>query len=282
MSAGLTVLHASDFQCGKPYLPQATEALLDLAAEVDPDVVISSGDLTQRAKQREFALARSILDRFGDTPVVVTPGNHDVPLYRVWERLFTPFRNWREFAGHDALDTVTTVDGAVIVALNSAAPRRAIVNGRIDEHQVAFARRAFSQSAPEMLRLLVVHHHFVPVPNGEASRPLPRAARLAHAFSDMGVDVVLGGHVHQIHMRAAEEMSGCPARVPPLPILACGTSTSRRGRGIESGWNSLSVLRFTNCEVEVTPYRRAPDADTFEPMAVHSWALRGGLGAVSG
>ena len=282
MSAGLTVLHASDFQCGKPYLPQATEALLDLVAEVDPDVFISSGDLTQRAKKHEFALARSILDRFGDTPVVVTPGNHDVPLYRVWERLFTPFRNWREFAGHDALDTVTTVDGAVIVALNSAAPRRAIVNGRLDEHQVAFARRAFSQSAPEMLRLLVVHHHFVPVQNGEAGRPLPRAAQLAHAFSDMGVDVVLGGHVHQIHMRAAEELSGCPARVPPLPILACGTSTSRRGRGIESGWNSLSVLRFTNSEVEVTPYRRAPDADAFEPMAVQSWVLRGGLGVVNG
>ena len=281
MSAGLTVLHISDFQCGKPYLPRATEALLEVFAEVTPDVVVASGDLTQRAKKREFVQARSILDRFGDTPTVITPGNHDVPLYRMWERLFDPFRNWRSFAGEDALDTVTQVGDAVIVALNSAAPRRAIVNGRIDDDQVEFARRAFAQSDAGALRVLVVHHHFVPVPNGEGAPPLPHSARLAQAFGEMGVDVVLGGHVHQLHMHVAEEIPGVSPRVPPLPILACGTSTSRRGRGVEAGWNSLSVLRFAERAVEVTPYRRAPEADAFEAMPAQSWALRRGLGAVT-
>ena len=281
MPAGFTVLHASDFQCGKPYLSRATDALLELWSEVDPNVVIASGDLTQRAKRHEFRVARSILERFVDTPVVVTPGNHDVPLYRFWERLIDPFRNWRRFTGEDALDTVTTVPGAVIVALNSAAPRRAIVNGRIDDAQVEFARRAFVESAPSNVRLLVIHHHFVPVPDGEGGHPLPGAARLAHAFSDMGVDVVLGGHVHQVHMHVAEDIPGCPPRDPPLPILACGTSTSRRGRGVETGWNSLSVIRFGEGKVEVIPYRRAPDAPAFEAMPARSWLLRDGLGAVN-
>lgn len=281
MSAGLTVLHASDFQCGKPYLPQAAEALIRLASELDPDVVIVSGDLTQRAKAREFEQARQLLDRFGEVPIVITPGNHDVPLYRVWERLFDPFGKWRHFAGDSSLDSVTRIDGATIVALNSAAPRRAIVNGRIDDEQVEFARRVFSESAAEDLRLLVIHHHFVPIPDGDAGRPLPRATRLAEAFGQMGVDVLLGGHVHQIHMNVAGDIPGCVDREPPLPILACGTSTSRRGRGAEAGWNSLGVLRFSETDVEVTPYRRAPDADVFDPMPPRSWALRRGLGVVS-
>jgi len=280
MSTGLTVLHTSDFQCGKPYLPHATDALLRLSAEVDPDVVIASGDLTQRAKKQEFAIARSIIDRFGDTPVVITPGNHDVPVYRVWERVIDPFGNWRRFSGEHALDSVTTVKGAVIVALNSAAPRRAIVNGRIDDDQVEFARRAFADLDPSKLRMLVIHHHFVPVPDADAGRPLPRAAHLAQAFGEMGIDVVLGGHVHQIHMHEAEDIPGCPPRDPPLPILACGTSTSRRGRGVEAGWNSLSVMRFSAGEVEVTPYRRAPDAEDFEAMPARTWALRRDFGAV--
>ena len=91
--ARLTVLHTSDFHGGKPFLPEAAEALLTFAEHIDPDVVIVSGDLTQRAKKREFVIARSIIDWFGARPVVVTPGNHDVPLYRIWERLFDPFGN---------------------------------------------------------------------------------------------------------------------------------------------------------------------------------------------
>ena len=188
MSARLTVLHTSDFQCGKPYLPEAAKALLALAEDIDPDVVIVSGDLTQRAKKGEFVIARSIIDGFGARPVVVTPGNHDVPLYRIWERLFDPFGNWRSFAGESALDTVTTVDGAIIVSLNSAAPLRAIVNGRVDEFQGDFALQAFEAGERGALRLLVVPHNFVPAHSKDAGRPLPSAAYMAREFGDMGVD----------------------------------------------------------------------------------------------
>src|SRR5690606_21564769 len=90
----LTVLHASDLQIGKPYRAWAAEALVRTAEEVTPDLVVIAGDLTQRAKPREYRLAREVLSHFGETPVVVTPGNHDVPVYRVWERLFAPYRNW--------------------------------------------------------------------------------------------------------------------------------------------------------------------------------------------
>jgi len=269
----LTVFHASDFQVGAPYLEHAAAAMVRLFETVTPDVVVVSGDLTQRAKASEFALARRVLNAFGgDVPIVLTPGNHDVPLYRFWERLVMPHANWRRFAGTDALDTVTRVDGATFVALNSSAPRRAIVNGRLGDGQLDFARRAFEESPDGDLRVVVTHHHFVPAPEGEGGSPLPRASGLAGAFSEMEVDAVLGGHVHQLHLRTSAELGD--ASPIPVPILATGTATSRRGRGIETGWNSLCVHRFTSEGLTVTPYRREPDGTDFEASPPVTFELR--------
>lgn len=275
MSSGsVTVLHTSDYQCGSPFLPVAADAMIRLAEAVEPDVVVASGDLTQRAKKKEFRQARALLDRLGGVPVVVTPGNHDVPLYRAWERAVCPYRNWRRFAG-EALDTVTRLPGATIVALNSSTPRRAIVNGRLSEAQVGFARQAFSGAPASEYRIVVTHHHFVPVPGGEGGRPMPRASKIARAFEEMRVDAVLGGHVHQLHVGTSDQLTGTPrtSGTSPVPFIACGTTTSRRGRGPEQGWNSLCVLRFEDDVVEVTPYRRAPTAPSFEPLDVLRWPL---------
>ena len=259
----LTVLHASDFQCGRPFRPEAADALVSLAGEVDPDVVVVAGDLTQRAKDREYVMASALLGRLPAVPCIVTPGNHDVPLYRVWERAFAPYRNWRRRIS-SALDTVTSLDGATFVALNSSAPRRAIVNGRIDDEQVQYARRAF-RAAPETdVRVLVIHHHFQPVPDGRGGKPLPRARRLVAEFESMGVDMVLGGHVHQTHLSTSRALLGSEGRVG-LPLLACGTTTSRRGRGPEVGLNSLNVVRVGATEIEVVPHLMAEGGDRFEP-----------------
>jgi hypothetical protein len=113
----------------------------------------------------------------------------------------------------------------------------------------------------------LVHHHFVPVPTGEGARPLPGASSLAGAFAEMGTDVVLGGHVHQLHL----------GRLEGVPFLATGTTTSRRGRGVEAGWNSLCVHRLRDARVEVTPYRRAPEARDFEALDVVEYPLSGRL-----
>jgi len=278
MSQPFTVLHTSDYQCGRPFVADAAEAMVRLADEVAPDVVVASGDLTQRAKRREFRQARGVLERFGSVPVVVTPGNHDVPLYRFWERLLDPYRNWRRFAG-EALDTVTRVGPATIVALNSSAPRRAIVGGRLDDDQLSFAREAFAAESGADLRIVVVHHHFVPVPGGEGGRPLPRAAQLARALQGMGVDVVLGGHVHQMHVTSSADLPGAEAQDEgAVPFIACGTTTSRRGRGPEVGWNSLCVLVFDGDRMSVTPYRRRPEGGAFEPGETRAWPTRRAAG----
>lgn len=263
----LSLLHASDLQTGSPYLPRAGEALVRLFEQTRPDVVVVSGDLTQRARPREFATAHRLVQRFAPTPVVVTPGNHDVPLYRLWERAFLPFRAWRGFSRSDPLDAVIRVDGATFVALNSSAPRRAIVNGRIRSEQLAFAERTFAKAPDDHWRIIVAHHHFVPVPGGDGGSPLPRAAAAVERFRDMGTDLVLGGHVHQLHLNTSAEVPGVSADGRAFPILATGTATSRRGRGPERERNSVCVHHLRDGSLQVVPYFRDVDGGDFEAGA---------------
>ncbi len=259
----LTLLHASDLQHGRPFLPHAAEALVRLAHEVRPDVTVVSGDLTQRAKVAEFRAARALLDRL-PSPVVVTPGNHDVPLYRVWERAAAPYRNWKTYISSE-LDKVEHHAGATFVVLNSSAPHRAIVNGRLGGDQIELARRAFAAAPEEETRVVVTHHHFVPGADPHAGPPLPGAQAIVDAFESMGVDLVLGGHVHHTHVMTSRALF--PDRPGPgVPVVACGTTTSGRGRGDQVGLNSLNVIRVAEREIEVVPHLLRLGSTSFAPV----------------
>ncbi|HUF76600.1 MAG TPA: metallophosphoesterase [Longimicrobiales bacterium] len=263
MTDALTILHASDLQCGRPYVPRAADAFVWFAHELAPDVIVISGDLTQRAKAHEFSAARELMDRLPDVPKVVTPGNHDVPLFRVWERTLTPYRNWRAYISRE-LDTVTRLEGATFVALNSSSPYAAIVDGRIEPSQVELARRAFEETPAGDVRALVVHHHFVPTADGTGGIPLPGAAELLAAFEAMDVDLILGGHVHRTHVHTSREL--VPGGPDGIPLSACGTTTSRRGRATEFGINSLNVVRASSREIEIVPHLLAPESERFTPV----------------
>ncbi len=269
----LTILHGSDLHFGRPYRPSAGEAFLDAARAAAPDLIVISGDLTQRAKVREFEQARSFLDRLPDVPLVVTPGNHDVPLYRVLERMFSPFRNYRRHIQRE-LNTVTRVDGAVVVALSSAAPRRAIVNGHIGRDQVAFAREAFAEASQEAARILVAHHHLAPAPDYEDDTTLPRSRRILDHFSRMGVELVLGGHLHRAYIGNSLDVYPGQDREHGIVIVQSGTTTSQRGRAREKAKNSFNIVRLSEDHVEISHYMFFDDLDRFAPFSMHAFPRR--------
>ena len=86
----IRLLHLSDLHFGPPYIPKIGNAFLRLAPQLDPNVIVVSGDLTQRARRDQFIAARGFLDQLPDRPMLVIPGNHDVPLYRIKERWMDP------------------------------------------------------------------------------------------------------------------------------------------------------------------------------------------------
>src|SRR3954465_14201960 len=91
-----TILHISDVHFGPPHLPRVSEGVLELIDRLRPGFVVVSGDLTQRAKPEQFRQARAFVDRI-PVPSLVVPGNHDVPLYRVWARYFDPYGACRKY-----------------------------------------------------------------------------------------------------------------------------------------------------------------------------------------
>lgn len=279
-SAMLTILHVSDLHFGPPYVPEVGEALLAFAHELQPDAIVASGDFTQRAREEQFAEAREYLDRLPRVPTVTTPGNHDVPLYRVAERLFRPLDLYREHISDD-LDTVTVLPEAVIVSLNSTAPRRAIVNGRIHRTQLEFAARAFDGVAPEKFRIVVAHHHFAPPPDFDRVAVMPKAKRALDAFTRMRVDMIMGGHLHRAYLGNSLDVYAGLDREHGIVIVQSGTSTSRRGRAREQEKNSFNVVRLDGRMIRVTHYMYFEIAGGFLPTSRHIF-FRGGRPPVEG
>jgi 3',5'-cyclic AMP phosphodiesterase CpdA len=267
------LLHISDLHFGPKFLPDVAEGVLRFAAAVRPEAVVVSGDLTQRAKRRQFEAAAAFLRRFG-LPVVVTPGNHDVPLYRVWERFAAPYRLYRAYIG-DALDTVTRLPGAVIVAVHSTR-RFTFTNGRIRRRQLAFVRDAFRDAPPEAARIVVTHHHLAPPPDFEGGNVMPGARRALRAFARCGVELVLAGHMHRSYIGSSLDFVPRHADERGIVILQCGTTTSRRGRGRERFRNALNLIEIEPDRFRIVHALWAPDAAAFRPASLHVFPRGGG------
>jgi 3',5'-cyclic AMP phosphodiesterase CpdA len=273
----ITLVHGSDVHFGKPHLPHVAETFLEAVQAVEPSAVVVSGDLTQRAKITEYVAAAEYLERLQDSaggvPVVVTPGNHDVPLYRVVERLLNPYQNYRRFISQE-LNTVTRIDGMTLVALNSAAPRRAIVNGRLRESQLEFARDAFQASPGDDVKVLVAHHHLAPAPDYEGDNPLPNAREVLEALKAMGVEMVLGGHLHRGYIVNSLDVYPGEDRDHGVVVVHSGTTTSARGRARERLKNSFNVIRVASAHLDITHHIYHPEEGAFLPLSRHLFPRR--------
>jgi len=264
----LKILHGSDLHFGKPFSLEAGEAFRASAERLSPDVIVLSGDFTQRAKVQEYRAARDYLHTLPPVPLVVTPGNHDVPLYRIWERAFSPLRNYKEHISQE-LDTVTNVGGATVVSLNSTAPLRAIVNGRIGDRQLRFAARAFAAASEGDLRVVVAHHHMAPAPDYESDQMLPGYQRCLDAFLKMRVDLILGGHLHRAYVGNSLDVYPGGEGHSGIVILHSGTTTSRRGRARERGKNSFNLIGVGESRIEVDHFMYFKAVAGFAPFSKH-------------
>jgi 3',5'-cyclic AMP phosphodiesterase CpdA len=264
----LTLLHASDMHFGAPYVPRVGESLVRAAHELDPDVVVLSGDFTQRARVEEYEAAASWIRRLPARPTITVPGNHDVPLYRIVERIFAPYRNYRAHI-EDQLDYVVLHERAIFVALNTTSPLRAIVNGRIREQQLDLCAEAFADADPSLSRIVVAHHHFAPAPDYEGGQVMPRAKQAIDRFTEMKVDMIMGGHLHRAYIGNSLDVYPGTDRDHGITIVQSGTSTSRRGRAREREKNSFNLVRIGEEVIRVTHYMFFDEPGGFAPVSRH-------------
>lgn len=268
------ILHISDLHFGPPFVPSVAEALLQQVPALAPDVIVVSGDLTQRAKRHQFEAARDYFNKLPDIPRLVIPGNHDVPLWRIFERMFKPRSLYQEIICAD-LNPVLEVGNAVLVGLDSTAPRRSISNGRLDLPQLKHSAEVFARVPEDKVRIVVAHHQFAPGHDKRLDVPMPRARRAIEHFIDQGVEIILGGHLHRSYIGNSLDFYPGHHRDRGVIIVQCGTTTSRRGLGRERDENTLNIIEVDReCHI-IYHYLYMEGLQQFVPISEHRFPRQG-------
>ena len=231
------LLQVSDPHFGAE-LPTVVEALAALSAAQQPDVLVISGDITQRARPWQFTAAKRFLDRLAIAQTLVTPGNHDIPLVDFFTRAFRPYARHRRVFGDD-LEPLLDIPGLLVICVNTTRRWRHI-DGQVSRSQIERVSERLRAAGRDQLRVVVTHQP-VDVPHRRDEHDLLHGhARAARAWTAAGADVFMGGHIHLPYVRPLTE------RFPDLQrrswCVQAGTATSWRVR--PDAPNSVNLLRY--------------------------------------
>jgi len=230
-----TVLHISDTHFGTEQ-PAVVEALLRLANAQMPDLVVLSGDVTQRATRSQFIAARRFVDRL-PAPKLVLAGNHDIPLYNVVARTLTPYKNYQRQFGA-ALDPQFESADLLVVGIKTTRRYRH-KNGEVSPDQIRHVAQRLLLAKSRQLRIVVTHQP-VHVTRARDEKNLLHGARDAvRSWAKAGADLILSGHIHLPFAARLSDRYGDLAR--GLWIAQAGTAVSSRVR--HEAPNSVNLIR---------------------------------------
>ena len=232
--------HLSDLHFGA-HDTKLVEAVARRMDEEKPDLIVISGDFTQRARTEQFKEACRFLDRLREAghEVLGVPGNHDVPLYDVLRRFLSPLTRYKRFVDDD-LCPFHQLDTAAVLGINTA---RSLTfkDGRINSEQVEHIRQSFARTPDDMPRILVTHHPLFALPvgdSGEIGKAIGRQELALDVVADAGVDLLLAGHNHRASTHHAPDLV---TRAASTLVVQAGTATSIRLRDEEQSFNLIEV-----------------------------------------
>jgi 3',5'-cyclic AMP phosphodiesterase CpdA len=228
-----TIAHLSDVHFGR-HDPQVVAAVEGFLGEKRPDLVVISGDFTQRARVEQYRAACDFVDRIEakGLPVLAVPGNHDVPLYDVVRRFVRPLNRYKRFIDDD-LCPYWENDELEVLGLNTARSFT-IKDGSVSLEQMGIIRETFAGSAQGKTRILVTHHPLYAMPigdEGELTKVVRRHTDALLATAEAGVHILLAGHFHRSFTKSAREIVD---NAGPALVVQAGTATSTRLRGGET------------------------------------------------
>ena len=264
--------------------PPVVRALADWVRAQAPELLLLTGDITQRATAAQFAAARAFVDGLGVARCLVIPGNHDIPLFALWARLFSPYRRYAAAFGTDLAPVIERPD-CLVLGLNTTRWWRH-ENGEVSPRQIAELTRRLARASPAQLRIVAVHQP-VAVTRPEDDKNLLRGhAALVRQASEAGADLVLGGHIHLPYalrlptarttwaVQAGTAVSsrvraGAPNSVNLIrgPVIGAGGA---RSCTLERWDHDARTGRFEPAQVRTLELSPMPFAPTTSPAASHS------------
>ncbi|RFB73269.1 MULTISPECIES: metallophosphoesterase family protein [unclassified Herbaspirillum] len=230
-----TIVHLSDLHFGR--IDEALIApIIAQIHELAPDLIVVSGDLTQRARSEQFREARQFLDALPQ-PQIVVPGNHDIPLFNVAARFFSPLTKYRRHIT-EQLQPIFIDEEIAVIGINTARSLT-IKDGRVNDRQIEIARRELAAVDDQVVKIIVTHHPFDLPPGPQHHDLVGKALPAMRAFAICGADVLLAGHVHT--SSAASSAARYDIQGYSALVVQAGTATSTRSRGETNSFNVLRV-----------------------------------------
>jgi 3',5'-cyclic AMP phosphodiesterase CpdA len=263
-------MHISDLHAGPPFNPKLAEQLAAEAHALAPDLLVASGDFVQRADRAEQWRTIVAYLKTLPEPRLVVPGNHDVPLYNPFNRVFRSLERYKRYISPN-LNPVFERPGLVVVGGNTA-HGLTVDGGHLSAEQIATMEGIFTRHAADTCKVAVLHHHVVNPSGSEGRRKIRNADEAVRLLDRCGVELLLCGHIHVSYVGTTLDLR--PDLQQGTIICQSGTSTSRRGKSRERGKNSYNVIEIEDHVIRIGQHLYLEDAGRFVPVAEHVFPRR--------
>lgn len=264
-----TIVQLSDIHFGTE-----TEAVLaDLEKRLQalrPDILVCSGDITQRARRGQFQAFKQFLRRIPYGELVMVPGNHDVvPIYRPLKRWLKPYAHYERMRAEVRAATSAMRANVVVIGVNSCNPWH-YKNGRLTSSTIAAVTSQLQRAPASALKFVFGHHPVDFVRDSDAENVVEGAERAVADWVRAGVDIIAGGHIHYQFWRPLA------ARYPKVggDALVCqaGTAISSRIRaGKPNGFITYQVGAERSA-LEIVLWAWNEDSGAFEHQRFQPFA----------
>jgi 3',5'-cyclic AMP phosphodiesterase CpdA len=243
-------LHVSDLHAGRRETPGLASALAELVAELQPEMLLATGDLAHRGRGAQLEAARHALEGVG-VPCLAVPGNHDLP-YTFPARFTRPWAEWERFVG--PTDPTYRSDTLVVVGLNSARPWRH-QSGRLVRERIERAAAELRSAPAGALRVVACHHHLAGSPwRAARKRPLAHRDAVLDGLAAAGAELVVGGHIHQAAVTLRQEFAVLDGTDTGAVVLATAPGLGRPRPHRSGEAQGLLLYEWDRSELAVVTY----------------------------